>query len=66
MPRFNTAVRVGQVWKLSDPRRLSAFKIVGQTETVTTIKPIYPAGPYRVVSRDRFQVTGSRGYTRIS
>lgn len=79
--RANAIPRVGQVWKSSDPRRLSAFRImhVDQpwlvdegvvSERHVDIEMITNPGitgrTARTLTLARFQVLGPKGYTRVS
>lgn len=65
--RTNPCVQVGQTWRSSDPRRLSAFRVVDLTSDVVLVEPIYPKGrSQRALLLDAFLLTGSKGYTRLS
>lgn len=65
------SVEMGQVWRSSDPRRLSAFRIVARTPEHARVLSLYPLVPppswgLRWIPLDRFLVTGPKGYTRVS
>jgi hypothetical protein len=70
--RANYIPRAGQVWKSSDPRRLSAFRIVSvdhavdcaYTELITNPGAIGRTA--RTIALARFQVLGPKGYTRVA
>lgn len=76
--RTNLNVQPGQVWQLSDPRRLGAFRVeeVVRVENDATLDFAYitwlttrgsamkTAGDS--VDLDKFAVLGSKGYTRVS
>lgn len=67
--RTNACVEVGQVWRSSDPRRLSAFKIEAVVEDADVVRiiTIYPHDRwFRAIDRVAFQTTGPKGYTRMS
>lgn len=65
--RTNANVQVGQTWQSSDPRRLSAFRVIDLTSDVVLVDPIYPrCRPQRGVRLDAFLLTGTKGYTRLS
>ena len=64
----------GQLWQLSDRRRLSIFRVLGQAvdgngQARIFIRPIYPVAPGRsavvAVPRYKFEQTGSKGYMRV-
>ncbi len=65
--RTNDNVQPGQVWRSSDPRRLSAFRVIDVTADVVFGEPIYPESRYnRTLALAAFLLTGSKGYTRLS
>lgn len=65
--RTNANVQVGQRWESSDPRRLFLIEIADITGDVALLETLYPKGRLqRAVTLDRFQITGSKGYTRVS
>lgn len=65
MRTFNRVV-AGQLWRSSDPRRLSAFRIIDVIGALAFLGPVYPArGPRRFVRLGAFRVTGSKGYTLL-
>lgn len=69
--RRNDHVRFGQVWALSDPRRLSCFIVLNvftndEGEKIVCCVPLYPRKkPHFTVPFRKFLETGSRGYHRL-
>lgn len=65
--RTNARIEVGQVWRSSDPRRLSAFKIViyppKRAEAAQSYYRLYDLKLFRA---EVFLRTGPKGYTRMS
>lgn len=64
-------VKPGQVWRSSDPRRLSCFCIVSVIRDVcdgwmVDVVGIYPNTKPRWLPLASFGVTGPKGYTRMS
>lgn len=69
--RVNDRVQVGQVWRSSDPRRLSAFRIleVYVLDQFVHVESVYPQTHrafLRVIALEAFKLTGPKGYHRIS
>lgn len=61
--RLNNRVVPGQVWRSSDPRRLSAFEIVAVGDYILA-ENVYPdEGLPRTLRRAAFQILGPKGYT---
>ncbi len=63
-------LQAGQIWRVSDPRRLRAFRIVGQVGSKVYVDVLYPPTTGRrltcqTVSQDAFQQTGTKGLVRI-
>lgn len=70
--RSNANVRADQVWRSSDPRRLSAFRVVAvyADDQFVEVRSLYPIDPrrsrLRALRLESFTETGPKGYTRIS
>lgn len=70
--RQHVPLAVGQVWRSSDPRRLSAFKIdyvTGQRryDSIVFTTSVYPPRfGFRVLRVDDFHRLGSKGFVRVS
>jgi hypothetical protein len=73
--RANATPRAGQVWKSSDPRRLSAFRIIdvvirkgreGWADAELITNPGISGRTAMRIPLPRFQVLGHKGYTRVS
>ncbi len=66
--RTNATLAAGQIWRVSDPRRLRAIKVVAVVEETVYVDVLYPR-PHGVtlqtVRRDVFQQTGTKGMVRI-
>lgn len=64
--RSNKRPGIGQIWRSSDPRRLMAFRIAAVGIASVLVESVYPGTLDRCVSLSRFQITGPKGYTRMS
>jgi hypothetical protein len=70
--RQHVSLANGQVWRSSDPRRLSAFRIDHVTgphryDSIVFTTPVYPldAKP-RVLRVEDFHRLGAKGFVRVS
>lgn len=66
--RTNRLLHFGQTWRLSDPRRLSAFRILDThvEDGFVHAVQLYPnRGQLRSLAVEKFYETGPKGYTRI-
>ncbi len=68
--RTRATLDAGQVWRVSDPRRLRAFRIVGQVGSKVYVDVLYPPTRGRrltcqTVDAGAFQVTGTKGLVRV-
>lgn len=66
--RHNVTLHFGQTWQLSDPRRLSAFRIldVHLDDAYVNVVQLYPNhGQVRTLAAEKFWQTGPKGYTRL-
>lgn len=66
--RHTVVLHFGQMWQLSDPRRLSAFRILDThvADGFVNVVQMYPnRGQVRCLAAEKFWQTGPKGYTRI-
>lgn len=70
--RTNCNIQTGQIWRGSDPRRLFAFRVydVNVKDAYVYVSTLYPNPSgglgLRTIKLENFQVTGPKGYHRIS
>jgi hypothetical protein len=68
--RQHVDVRVGQVWRSSDPRRLTAFRIIRIEDWAVFVEAVYPSvqdGGWKAwpMTTGAFRRLGQKGYMRV-
>lgn len=66
--RSHHTVDIGQVWQSSDrrPSRQRLFRIHGLMGNSVIVRNLFPNQSIQAIPCDRFLLTGSKGYTRVS
>lgn len=68
--RTRATLAPGQVWRVSDPRRLRSFRIVGQAGETVYVRVLYPllrrGSLIQTVPAGAFVTTGTKGLVRVS
>lgn len=62
--RSHAELKVGQIWRSSDPRRLRAFRVTEITDHHVICKNIQ-TGRIDEIRRAAFQATGTKGYVLV-